>query len=223
VAGAVLLSAPFLFGILRTGRALGQLLSRRAFPDPAPGRLDLAAAPRRALVVAVQLTTVLVLGAPLLAITQPLLPAFFGFGVFVAMLLTLGFVLWRTAADLQGHVRAAAEAIVDAIGRQARQENPAEGERALQRAYHLLPGLGEPVPVRIEAASPAVGRSLSELGLRGHTGATIIAISRGAEVVLVPDGHVELKAGDVVALAGTRTAIEAARQLLLEGKGPNGA
>ena len=221
-AGAVLASAPFLFGILRTGRVLGQILSRRAFPDPAPGRLDLAAAPRRALVVAVQLTTVLVLGAPLVAITQPMLPAFSGFLVFAAMLVTLGFVLWRTAADLQGHVRAAAEAMVDAIGRQGRSENPAEGEHALQRAYRLLPGLGEPVPVRIEASSHAVGQSLADLGLRGRTGATVIAISRGPEVVLVPDGHVELKAGDVVALAGTRTAIEAARQVLLEGKDSNG-
>ena len=222
VAGALLASIPFLLGIIRTGRVLGQILSRRAFPEPAPGKLDLAAAPRRALVVAIQLTTVLVLGAPLVAVTQPMLPAFSGFGVLVAMLLALGIVMWRTAADLQGHVRAAAEAIVDAIGRQARQENPAEGERALQRAYQLLPGLGEPVPVRIEAGSPAVGKSLSEIGLRGHTGATIIAISRGPEVVLVPDGHVELKAGDVVALAGTRTAIEAARLLLLREPDSNG-
>jgi len=32
--------------------------------------------------------------------------------------------------------------------------------------------------------------------------------------VLVPDGHEELKPGDVVALAGTQASIEAARQLL---------
>jgi CPA2 family monovalent cation:H+ antiporter-2 len=96
--------------------------------------------------------------------------------------------------------------------------DPREGERALQRAYQLLPGLGEPVPVRIEESSPVAGLALSDLGLRGRTGATIIAISRGKDVVLVPDGHETLRAGDVVALAGTRPAIEAARQLLLYGK-----
>ena len=214
VGAATVLSMPFLFGIVRNGRVLGQTLSRRAFPDPERGKLDLAAAPRRALVVAIHLTTVMVVGAPLVAITQPFLPPFVGFGVFAAGMIVLGFAFWRTAADLQGHVRAAAEAIVDAIGRQTRSPEPREAERALQRAYQLLPGLGEPVPVRIEASSPWAGRRLSEIGLRGRTGATIIAISRGADVVLVPDGHEELKPGDVVALAGTQASIEAAQQLL---------
>ena len=114
--------------------------------------------------------------------------------------------------------RAAAEVIVEAIGRHGRPEGAAEGERALQRAYELLPGLGEPVPVRVEDTSPVVGMHLAELGLRGRTGATIIAISRGPDVVLVPDGHERLRAGDVVALAGTREAIAGARHLLRHGR-----
>jgi CPA2 family monovalent cation:H+ antiporter-2 len=216
--GAVLLSVPFLVGILRTGRILGQTLSGRAFPLPESKRLDMAAAPRRALVVAIQLTTVMVVGAPLVAITQPFLPAFAGVGVLLASVIVLGVIIWRSAADLQGHVRAAAEAIVAAIGHQSRQAEPKEAESALQHAYQLLPGLGEPVPVRIDLASPFAGRRLSDIGLRGRTGATVIAISRGKDVVLVPDGHEVLRAGDVVALAGTRTAIEAARYLLAHGE-----
>ena len=218
VGGAVLLSSPFLIGIVHNGRMLGQALSYRAFPEPEPGKLDLAAAPRRALIVAIQLTTVLVVGAPLVAITQPFLPAFAGVGVLLTSLLVLGFIVWRSAADLQGHVRAAAEAIVSAIGNQPRPEGPREAEISLQRAYQLLPGLGDPVPVRIDARSQFAGRELSEIGLRGRTGATVIAISRGTDVVLVPDGHEVLKAGDVLALAGTREAIDAAKQLLARGE-----
>lgn len=45
-----------------------------------------------------------------------------------------------------------------------------------------------------------------------------MAISRGEEIVLVPDGHEVLKADDVVALAGTRDAIEAAKTLLESGE-----
>jgi CPA2 family monovalent cation:H+ antiporter-2 len=216
--GAVLLSVPFLVGIVRTGRTLGQILSSRAFPLPEPKKLDMAAAPRRALVVAIQLTTMIVVGAPLVAITQPFLPAFAGVGVLLASVLVLGIVIWRSAADLQGHVRAAAEAIVSAIGQQSRQGESKEAENSLQRAYQLLPGLGEPVPIRIEAGSPFADRRLAEIGLRGRTGATVIAISRGEDVVLVPDGHEVLRAGDVVALAGTRTAIEAAEYLLEHGE-----
>ena len=217
-AGAVLLSIPFLVGIVRTGGVLGQTLSRRAFPDPQPRRRDLAATPRRSLVVAIQMTTVIAVGAPLVAITQPFLPPFAGVGLLLAGVLVLGIVVWRSAAELQGHVRAAAEAIVVAIGRQSRPHEPEEAENALARAYQLLPGLGEPVPVRIGEGSPFAGRRLAEIGLRGRTGATVIAISRGSEVVLVPDGHEILRAGDVLALAGTSAAIEAAREALAHGE-----
>ena len=219
VSGAFLLSVPFLVGIGRTGRALGQMLSRRAFVDPEPNKLDLAAAPRRALVATIQIATLLAVGAPLVAIIQPLMPPMFGIALLVIIPILLGIALWRTTADLQGHVRAAAEVIVSAIGRHSSKGAAGEGERALERAYHLLPGLGEPFPVRIRESDPAVGLRLSQLGLRGRTGATIVAISRGEEVVLVPDGHEVLHAGDVIALAGTREAIEAARQLLATPRG----
>jgi CPA2 family monovalent cation:H+ antiporter-2 len=210
------LSVPFLGGIVRTGRVLGDGLSRRAFPEPQAGRLDLAAAPRRALIVAIQFATVVLVGAPLVAVTQPFLPAFMGVVLLLVMIAAVGMHVWRNAADLQGHVHAAAEAIVSAIGHQNRA-GPRGPEHSLEQAYQLLPGLGEPVPVQIGAASPLAGRTLSEIALRGRTGATVVAISRGEDVVLVPDGHEVLQAGDVLALAGTSTAVEAARQLLERG------
>jgi len=213
VGASVLLAVPFLAGIVGTGRALGVQISRRAFPDPDPGRLDRAAAPRRGLVLAVQLTTVLVVGAPLVAVTQPFLPPFVGLGLFAAGLLAMAVAVWRSATNLQGHVRAAAEVMVAALGRHAREGGPG-GEQALRSANDLLPGLGEPVSVQLAASHAAVGKRLTDLELRGLTGATIIAISRGAEVVLVPDGHQELRAGDVLALTGTSEAIEAAKHLL---------
>lgn len=223
VVAAALLALPFLTGIFRTSRALGQQLARRAFPDPEPGRLDRAAAPRRGMIVAVQLTAVLVVGGPLVAVTQPFLPPFLGLGLLGASLLVLAVALWRSAANLQGHVRAAAEVMVDALGRHARQDGPGGAERALRRAYELLPGLGEPVSVTLTRSHAAVGQALADLELRGRTGATIIAISRGEDVVLVPDGHEELREGDVIALAGTSEAIEAARVLLERGAEAPGA
>jgi CPA2 family monovalent cation:H+ antiporter-2 len=222
VAAAMLLALPFMVGIVRTGGALGRSLARRAFPEPPKGRLDLAAAPRRAMVVTIQLTTVLVVGAPLLAITQPFVPTPIGLGLLAAFLVVVGVVVWRTTADLQGHVRAAAEAIVDAIARQARggaaEAGAAGGADVVARSHQLLPGLGEPFPLELRPEHAAVGRSLASLGLRGHTGATIVAIARGSEVVLVPDGHETLRAGDVVAIAGTKQAIEAAKLLLTKGE-----
>ena len=180
--------------------------------------MDPADAPRRAFVVTLQIAVVMIVGLPLIAVTQPFLPPFAGVLVMLTGLVVLGLLFWRTAADLQGHVKAAAEAIVSAIGNQNRSTAPREAERTLERAYELLPGLGEPVPVRIDVTSPFAGRQLSDTNLRGRTGATVIAISRGAEVVLVPDGHQVLRAGDVLALAGPRPAIDAARHLLANGE-----
>jgi len=218
VVAASLLSLPFIVGLVRTGATLGRMLARRSFPDAMPGKLDLAAAPRRALVVTIQMTTLLVVGAPLLAITQPFVPTPVGLGLLAFILAVVAVVAWRTTTDLQGHVRAAAEAIVDAIGRHSRGGTPdgaaAERAKAVSRAHQLLPGLGEPVPLELLPGHNAVGRSLSNLALRGQTGATIVAIARGDQTVLVPDGHEVLQAGDVVAIAGTKPAVEAAMLLL---------
>ncbi|MDQ3243499.1 MAG: TrkA C-terminal domain-containing protein, partial [Gemmatimonadota bacterium] len=66
-------------------------------------------------------------------------------------------------------------------------------------------------------SSPAVDRSLAELNIRGLTGATILAITRrgdsGAKV-MVPTGKERLRDGDVLALAGSTEAVNAAKELL---------
>jgi CPA2 family monovalent cation:H+ antiporter-2 len=81
--------------------------------------------------------------------------------------------------------------------------------------HGLLPGLGEPEPFRLEATSPAVGKTLAELNLRGLTGATVLAIQRGEEGVSFPTAQEVLRPGDVLALAGTHDAVEAAKGLLV--------
>jgi len=74
--------------------------------------------------------------------------------------------------------------------------------------------MGEPTPFELDIASPAVGRSLAQLNLRGQTGATVLVIQRGLEGSLVPTAAELLLVGDRLALAGTRAAIDAAKRLL---------
>jgi CPA2 family monovalent cation:H+ antiporter-2 len=89
--------------------------------------------------------------------------------------------------------------------------------KTMEHIAIMLPGLGEPVPVKIEVTSPAVDRTLAELNIRGKTGATILAITRlgeeGAKIV-VPSGKEKLRIGDVLALAGTQEAVDAACEML---------
>jgi CPA2 family monovalent cation:H+ antiporter-2 len=153
--------------------------------------------------------------APLVAVTQPFLPALPGAVALAVLSLALGISLWRSLTNLQLHARAGAQALVEVLAEQARSEEhaPAHGFEDL---YRVLPGLGSPVPVRIEAGSPVLGRTLGELDLRGLTGATVLAIVHGREGVLIPTGHEQLREGDLLALAGTREAVEAAQRLLVE-------
>ncbi|MCY1047424.1 cation:proton antiporter [Corallococcus sp. bb12-1] len=218
---AVVLALPFCVGIIRVARRLGVVLAEGALPAVPGGKVDLAAAPRRMLVVALQLASVFMVGAPVVAITQPFLPGFPGAVLLLISLGVLGFAFWRSATHLQGHMRAGAQVIVEALATQshAKTGDDEPAPDVLHKVRQLLPGLGEPESVALAASSAAVGRTLAELNLRGMTGATVLAIRRGTEGVLVPSAQEVLRAGDILALAGTHEAIDAAKDVLGGGAG----
>jgi CPA2 family monovalent cation:H+ antiporter-2 len=214
VAAAAAVSSPFWIGMLRVAKFLGLELAQRAFPSVDGKSVDLAAAPRRLLVVTVQLAVVVLVGFPLVAITQPFLPPFRGAVVLAGVLLLSALSFWRKAGNFQGHAVAAAMAIAESLGRQTREGRADAKTPPLDEVNQLITGLGSPVSLRLEERSPAVGKTLAELNLRGLTGATVLAIRRGDDAVLVPSGHERLVVGDVLAVAGTRDAVEAAERLL---------
>ena len=169
-----------------------------------------------------QLGTLLLVGVPLIAITQPFVPRFPSYSLLAMLTVLSGVGFWKSALNLQEHARAGAEVIVAALTPQlADEEDPDNLFRTMEHIAVLLPGLGEPVPVRISATSPGVDRSLAELNLRGKTGATILAITRkgeGGAKVVIPSGKERLRVGDVVALAGTQESVNAAKSLLVESR-----
>jgi CPA2 family monovalent cation:H+ antiporter-2 len=87
-------------------------------------------------------------------------------------------------------------------------------EEAFAPIAHLLPGMGEPVALRLAETSPAVGRTLAQINLRGTTGASVLAIARVDQGVIVPTASEVLRAEDVLALAGTHEAVAAAKRAL---------
>ncbi|HEY3393651.1 MAG TPA: cation:proton antiporter, partial [Lacipirellulaceae bacterium] len=214
IAGAALLAAPFLIGLVRTARFLGFELAGRVFPAAEAKSLDLAAAPRRLLIVTLQLAIILLIGVPLVAITQPFVPPLRGAAVLLFVLLLLAFAFWRGAANFQGHTRAAAEALAESLTRQTREGRATGTDHANEEANKIFAGLGSPTPVELEAGSPAIGKTLADIRLRGLTGATVLAIRRGEQSVLIPSGQEQLQEGDVLAVAGSHHAIQAAKQLL---------
>jgi len=204
IAGAV----PFGIGLLRSSRVLGRRIAGRVVGSGDQGAPDLGAAPRRLLEVAVQLLIVTVVGAPLVAMTVPFLPVGVGLVVFGVVLVGLIVGLWRDADELQGHVRASAELMIELLGEPNAQPPDLHGVES------LLPGLDGIRAVRIGQSTPARGSTLAELNLRAATGATVLAIRRGEVGVVTPAGDERLEVGDLLALAGTAEAIERARALL---------
>ena len=208
------LAAPFVLGILRVSQRIGVTLARSALPIIGSGQLDLSVAPRHALVMTLQLASVLLVGLPLLAVLQPFLPLGAGAVALTLTLLGAAFGFWRSTADLQGHVRAGTSAVLEALIPQARGDSLSSKTGARDVVRELLPGLGEPEVMRLASQSSACNRSLSELNLRGLTGATVLAISRDGVSITLPSAREVLRAGDLVALAGTREAVRAAKELL---------
>jgi CPA2 family monovalent cation:H+ antiporter-2 len=176
--------------------------------------MDPADAPRRALIVTLQIAVVMIVGLPLIAITQPFLPPYQGAALAVSALILLGITFWRTATNLQGHMRAGAEIVAEALSTRRRGE-----AETLEEVQRMLPGLGTLVPVRVGPASAAAGRSLAELNLRGRTGATAVALRRGSadDPIVFPTAKVVLHEGDLLALSGSHDAIVEAVRLLESG------
>ena len=133
-----------------------------------------------------------------------------------ALLAALVVAVWRSAANLESHVQAGSQAVVEALRSFAYAGRTGETQR-INEIRSLLHGLGEPVAVRLGPETPSVGRTLAELNLRGRSGATVLAISRGADSIVAPPASERLRAGDLLALAGTDEAIEAARKILTTG------
>jgi CPA2 family monovalent cation:H+ antiporter-2 len=213
IVAGIAAAMPFLVGVVRLARRIGIDLGQLILP-PRPG-VDAGRAPRRALTLALQLGGVLIVGVPLAAVTQPFLPSGLAVAGIAVLLVALGIAFWRSAENLQGHVRAGAEAIMQALTAQARRNEPGPPPNAaLERVSQVLPGLGELAAVAIEPQAAAVGQTLAELNLRGRTGATVLAITRAEGGVLVPGAEEVIRAGDVLALAGTQDAIGAARAQL---------
>lgn len=207
----VVFITPFCIGIIRCVRALGGELASRVLPKQESGKLDLAAAPRRVLMVTLQLAIVLFLGVPLLALTQPFIPLYYGAIFLAAILAVLGVVFWRDATQLYGHVQAGAEMVVEMLNDSINKQR----EIPIIQLEQHLPGLGPVFSIRLPEGSSAIGQTLAELNFRSLTGASVIAITRGQKGAVVPTGDERLEQDDVLAITGSEDAVRLSRQLLL--------
>lgn len=213
IGGAATIALPLVLGLGRLTRSLAVALAERALPSRAG--LDLGAAPRRMLIVVLQVPILLLAGLPILAATGALAPEVSA-GLIAALVAYESWRVWRSAGDLDEHVRAGAQAIVEVLAAQGASQGhrPETVPPDLAEIEQVLPGLGTPTAVRVAPTSPLAGRSLGAANLRGLTGATVLAIQRGDRSIAVPSASDMIEINDVLALAGSSDAISAATSLL---------
>ena len=202
--------SPFLLGAVRLSRALGLALAVEALPSSDSG-LDLADAPRKALLVSLQIAILLIAGGPLVTVIQPFYPRLPGLGLLLFLVLALIYPLWRSAGSVHGHVRAGAQLIVEALTSIGRDSSSASMD---EQVHALLPGLGDASAFRLETGSAAVGHSLKQIALRGRSGATVIAIQRDPSETIFPSADEILRGGDILILTGSKDSVRAAKQIL---------
>ena len=68
--------------------------------------------------------------------------------------------------------------------------------------------------IRLDPGSPAIGKTLGELDLRGETGATVIAVVRDGTSKVSPGAKYALAEGDTVVLVGTPKKLRRAIELI---------
>lgn len=88
-------------------------------------------------------------------------------------------------------------------------------------AHHLRGGTLADVEVetcRIEEDSPALRKSLAEVGVHTRTGSSVVALTRNGVTTTNPPKHTVLDVGDVLVILGSRDQIRKATALILDTK-----
>ncbi len=205
--------SPFVLGLMQVSKRLGAVFAQMTLP--ALGEGDPSSASRRVMTVTLELAIVLLIGLPLAALTQPFLPGVEGMIVLGLVLIWLAISFWRSARALEVQVRTGTQSLLSMIAPAgANLDHEIEQTSMTSEAKSLLAALGDPMYVTLPSNSASLGKNLAQINLRALTGATVLAIVRAGKPTLMPNALETLSAGDVVALAGSHEAVEAARELL---------
>lgn len=206
-----LVSLPFLIALVRKAQAVALLLLEAAMETDKGGRPPIEAHPLLTRAV-LGLVTALI-AAWYLRLSIILLPPW-PYAILPLLVIGLtGFLLWRRMARLY--------ALLQVALRESLARGEAEPETAATAlsvfADALSPERVHIVPFHLGSGHWAVGRSLSEIGLRSQTGASLLQINRGTDPIPSPGPENRLAADDELLLIGEQEQLRRAKMLLEAG------
>jgi len=147
-------------------------------------------------------------GLPVLAATAPFIQGWIVFLTWILVVTAATVLLWSGVQKLHNRIHENVEALL----RDERLAVPIPEVVEAAVARGLAGPLGT-LNVRLEPNAWVVGKRISEVGLRSHTGATMLLINRG-DTQLSAGPSVSLFPGDEVVILGSREQIDASRELL---------
>src|SRR5437867_1101985 len=212
---AAVVALPFLFLIDRTLETLirhitATLLQPRT-RDPA-GQTQLVRNTLRFLFSWVAAVFVLAVGSPVL---PPLIPL----GLVSLGLLATTYVFWESLTRFHAQVEEVLTTLgsTPAVPDAARPARERAEQRELTRLLSERYGLAVQTTDFIVPLHPtALNQPIRALGLRQLTGASLIAIYRDPEQIIIPQAETVLLPGDVLVLLGEQDQLEAAMRFMTE-------
>lgn len=211
-AGAALVTLPFLFLISSTLERLMQhasaVLLRRT--DGPAGQSQLVRATLRFLFGWIAAAFVLAVGSPIL---PPLVPL----GVVGLGLLVTTYFFWESLSRF--HVRV--ENVLSSLTHDSATDSETGDQQERSQRLAVTQLLSDRYGLSVQTEDfvvpfhpTALNQAIRTLSLRSLTGASIIAIYRDPEQIIVPQSETVLLPGDVLALIGDKDQLEAAIRLL---------
>lgn len=204
--GAMILSLPMLIAIVRKWQAFGMLVSEMSVTSAAAKENTM---PLRGIISNI----VFIAGCAaiflfILVLSSAILPSRNLLIVLAGVLVVMTIVLWRLLVRV--HTKAQF-ALYETLN-EAPLPHPAHAEAP---ALPPLLRQAELLTLHITPTSAAMGKTLAELELRKHTGASIVGIERGAENLINPDKNERILEGDAVLLIGSAEQVKKAHELLV--------
>ena len=204
----VLVALPFLVGLVRSGARLATVVRGIVRGGSAPASMS------RAVEGLALLAVVLAVGVPTVTVLRPFLTGSWLELALGVALVAVGGLLAVRMSGMEGQYTSGVARLATGLGRHVDDPTP----QVAGVDAGLLAGV-DYVPVEVPRGGVATGQTLMQLNLRCRTGATVVAIVRGGNTLVLPTGHEPIEADDVLALSGSGDAVARARELLTQPAG----
>jgi len=162
----------------------------------------------RVIVEAFRFALTVIAALVFLAIASPFFPTGVPLLVTGGVVGISAFVFWRSLVAVQEDAERAIAAIFWAAEGESASPTQARGELAdlISRKYSFEVVLEDFI---LPFSRTAANRSIRDLALRSHSGATIAAVYRDEKAMVSPDPATVLEPGDVLLLLGSREQVAA--------------